>query len=597
MLTALSLAAPLPPAGGAEPDAPVATEAVNPRQPDYKVTMVARSRPLYTDVFANRARNDIMESLQDLGPDNPYGDNFQQILPSVEDGQAPQTNCTPLPNWTFTFGTGIARPVPGTNLSYVTGSSTINRQETTQASVPLLDGDGNPTGSTIAGATTFTLTQTELDLASRSSRYWVMGGTTTEPLNGQGSTYGFAALRCAKDDLNGDNVEWIGYPSGYRHVFCYAFYVNPPTPPGQITIRKQLSLGEDGTQRFDFSGDLSFNPGGRFDLQVNNGVAAQTTFVRGSSVTYTVTEDIPDGWDLASVTCTSGGGSTFDYSLADSARITLAAGDNVTCTFTNGPTVEANGTLQATKTTLGNSGAFAFDVAGTAQTLTTTADGGTAEGPAVGPLAPGSYTISETLPTSTAGTWSLAVVTCDGNDVTNTVTSPQLDTRSVPVTVSGPGHICNFENVFTPATGLRIRLRTLGGTGSAVFVIDNLDDPAQFAQSATTTSENTFAVATGDPTDPLFAQVVIAPLGPADTDAGTWTIEGTPVCDNARGRRLPQHRPRAAPGDRRVDLVAATGDLRLHVPVHSRRQPQPRQGHHRRHHPADGTGDGPSRLR
>ena len=536
----LSMVAPPSPAGGASgattATGPVASQSVNPKDPAYKVTMVARSCPLYTDVFANRARNDIMESLQNLGPDNPYGNNFQQILPSFEDGLSPQTNCTPLPNWTFTFGTGINRPVPGTNLSYVTGSSTVNRQETTQASVPLLDGDGNPTGSTIAGATTFTLTQAEVDLASRNSRYWVMGGTTTQPLNGQGSTYGFAALRCAKDDLNGDNVEWIAYPSGYRHVFCYAFYVQPPTPPGQITVRKQLSAGENGTQRFDFSGDLSFNPNGAFSLQVDNGAPAQTTFVRGSSVTYRVTEDGVDGWDLVSVACSSAGGSTFDYSLARSARITLAANDNVTCTFTNGPVVEPTGTVQVTKTTLGYFGAFDFNVAGTPQTLTTTADGQTVEGGAVGSLLPGPNTISETLPTTTIGSWSLTAVTCDGNDVTNTVTSPQPNVRSVPITISGPGHICNFQNVFTPTTGLRIRLRTIGATGSAAFVIDQQGNvPAQFTQSATTTSENTFAPATGDSTDPLFGQVVIAPVGPADTDAGTWTIEGTPVCDNARG--------------------------------------------------------------
>ena len=42
---------------------------------DVKVTIAARSCDAYTDIFGNRARNDIMESLRDLGPDTPYSSN------------------------------------------------------------------------------------------------------------------------------------------------------------------------------------------------------------------------------------------------------------------------------------------------------------------------------------------------------------------------------------------------------------------------------------------------------------------------------------------------------------------------------------------
>jgi hypothetical protein len=93
----------------------------------YSVTMAARVCPAYSDVFANRARNNIMESLQDLGPDSQYT-NFVAVDPSVEDGMAPQTACKPLPNWTFAFGNGIALNDAGTNLSYVTGTSSVNNR-------------------------------------------------------------------------------------------------------------------------------------------------------------------------------------------------------------------------------------------------------------------------------------------------------------------------------------------------------------------------------------------------------------------------------------------------------------------------------------
>ena len=80
---------------------------------DHFVTIVARQCPQYTDITANRARNDIQESLKDLGPDTPY-DAGEPIDPDIEADSQP--NCTPLPNWRFTLGTGyqsqaVERPV------------------------------------------------------------------------------------------------------------------------------------------------------------------------------------------------------------------------------------------------------------------------------------------------------------------------------------------------------------------------------------------------------------------------------------------------------------------------------------------------------
>ena len=44
------------------------------------VTIAARSCPAYTDITANRARNNIMESLEDLGVDTPYGQGGRPLL-------------------------------------------------------------------------------------------------------------------------------------------------------------------------------------------------------------------------------------------------------------------------------------------------------------------------------------------------------------------------------------------------------------------------------------------------------------------------------------------------------------------------------------
>ena len=75
------------------------------------VTFVARVCPTYRDVMANLARNDIQESLKDLGQDSVYTPG-QPIDPDVEAQRQPR--CEPLPGWQLTLGTGIeTRAVSG----------------------------------------------------------------------------------------------------------------------------------------------------------------------------------------------------------------------------------------------------------------------------------------------------------------------------------------------------------------------------------------------------------------------------------------------------------------------------------------------------
>jgi hypothetical protein len=92
------------------------------QSPAFLVTYAAQSCPTYTDIAANLARNDIQESLRDLGADTTYVGG-EPINPAKE--QAAQPNCTPIPNWRFTLGTGYAsRAVTGSwgSLSKVTGA-------------------------------------------------------------------------------------------------------------------------------------------------------------------------------------------------------------------------------------------------------------------------------------------------------------------------------------------------------------------------------------------------------------------------------------------------------------------------------------------
>ena len=127
------------------------------------------------------ARNNIQESLRDLGADTPYTQR-QAVDPAIE--QSTQPDCTPITGWRFTLGTGIAPGKvvgPWGSLSVV--SSPFSTDVTTQASVPDRDGQGRPlAGTSIAGATTIELTEEQAKLAEASSRLWIQGGTPTDPV-------------------------------------------------------------------------------------------------------------------------------------------------------------------------------------------------------------------------------------------------------------------------------------------------------------------------------------------------------------------------------------------------------------------------------
>ncbi|NED80339.1 hypothetical protein G3I76_09605, partial [Streptomyces sp. SID11233] len=88
----------------------------------------------------------------------------------------------------------------------------IRQNITTSASTPELDAAGNPTGRTLQGAVTVPLNDAEV-AAVNANALWTQGGTPAQPLNGKQEQYGFGALRCAQDALNGDNVERVSFPS------------------------------------------------------------------------------------------------------------------------------------------------------------------------------------------------------------------------------------------------------------------------------------------------------------------------------------------------------------------------------------------------
>jgi uncharacterized repeat protein (TIGR01451 family) len=475
----------------------------------YYVTYVALSCPAYTDIFANKARNDIMESLRDLGPDSQYLNTDALINPDFE-SLHPQDRCSPITGWNFTLGTGIeSRADTGVwgSLSKVTDP--YDTSVTTQSSTPLLDQDAQPVGDeTIHGATTIELSNAERQQASNGGSLWTQGGVPGDPVLASkfpGPEYGFGALRCATDDLNGDNVEYIYFPAGIKHVFCYGLYVKPPPTSGEITIQKRVVGRPEGTSpTFPFTGDLSFDPSG-----FNLGDGDSVDFFRagqepnGQPVTWTVTEGAVSDYTLTSVDCTSvdatgSPGNSTVVVAGSTAHINLVASEHVTCVFTN-TFQEPPGGLLIEKVTRGGVGAFDYTVTPTSGgeahhvTATTTDPGvpATAE-PSLDSLPPGTYEIRETAPASADGHWKPVSVVCTGG-------GRHALHRTTTVTVtSGQASTCTFFNRFIPAGSISISKISQGATGTFQFLVGlrNTVTGMQYRQHATTVVQGEAADAT-----------------------------------------------------------------------------------------------------
>ncbi len=340
-------------------------------------------------------------------------------------------------------------------------------------------------------------------------------------------------------------METVRFPAGNpsaTHVFCYAYYIDVPPAQGSITIRKELTPGSTASQAFTYASNATFNPSGTFDLRVTDGLPAQTTFIRAVSSAfggpYTFQEDLsdlgPQGWRLTSLTCTGSQDFTIDLETA-TVSIDLGADDAVTCTYVDDPPRDPGLTVR--KTTVGGVGTFPItvtriaDAAGTPTstptfdlTATTTEPDTPVTATGLPDTVPaGTYQMTEQLPASPAGTWSVDQASCDGGPPTTE--RGTTITELLPVNGSAD---CTFVNRFTPLGTLTLNLVTRGpapaavGTGS--FSVTTVDDPDfDRAQTATTIAPDLPAPATGDPLDHLaFGTYAVVSTPPDTTGAGSW---------------------------------------------------------------------------
>ncbi|GAA2589980.1 hypothetical protein GCM10010399_20110 [Dactylosporangium fulvum] len=496
----------------------------------YLVTFVARSCDSFAGVMGNRVRDDRVESPSAPGRDNAYRDG-QAVDPAVE--AANSAGCAPLNGWHFSLGAGHEKKG---QLSAVTTPAVDSGA--TAAGVPLLDGNGQRTDTMIDGAVTLRLTDDQARAAAR-RQLWVQGGTPGDPLlSATLPGYGFGALRCAADGRTGGNVQWLGFPSGVRHVFCYAYYVKTAAAPGMLVVRARTAKAPGYPQRFAFDASPSYTA----DKRISVDTTTDATFVRSSGgQPATIVSRTPAGWTLTDLGCgKSGAGrslTTTDLPTA-TATVTLAPGEIVTCTFTYTPPAAPPGlTLRLFGDNPG--GAFGLAVAGEGGirqlTAAPTGDGSAtaATGADLATLLPGAYPVTVTPPPGEAALWSLTGVGCGETEL-----KPEGMTVTVVVTTGTPTD-CTLR-VSRRIGGLELRSVTVGGTGAASFAVAPLKQGAPgWSGVATTTGPGVAAIARGDVPQALpFGEYLVTPIPPVSTVDGSWRLSSF-ACDPGRSQDMP----------------------------------------------------------
>ena len=303
----------------------------------------------------------------------------------------------------------------------------------------------------------------------------------------------FTNLQCT--DPSSDTVVTLGTRSATielaagETVTCTFTNTVTTTEQASIIIKK-ITIGGDDT--FDYT--TATLPGGNFQL-TTAGNMASTTYSGLAPGVYDVSEDdptaSPGGWDFTNLQCTDPSSDTVVTLGTRSAAIELAAGETVTCTFTNTVTTTEQASIIIKKITIGGDDTFDYTTAtlpGGNFQLTTA---GNMASTTYSGLAPGAYDVSEDDPTASPGGWDFTNLQCTDPSSDTVVT---LGTRSAAIELAaGETVTCTFTNddiVVTPGPNIRIEKATngqdadsptgpqilVGGTATFTYVVTNTGD-------------------------------------------------------------------------------------------------------------------------
>ncbi len=414
--------------------------------------------PTHTITFVKRACDayDLVRSNENAGNKQQNAEGIGHVI-DLETGAIPvnsawedeyHESCSPVKDWPFTLGTELKTPGSvgglGDTLSHAGGSMSVYY-----------------TGAD--GSVTIELSEPQLEqLSEKGGKLWisegringdelVFDGASTDR-NGSETDWGFAALRCGTDALNGDNAEAVvsaDFNDDYDYAAtCYAYNIIPE--PASLTIVKETT-GGNGT--FKFASDEL----GNFSIKTTDHTGDKVWDDLGRGI-YTVEETLPLGayWSFVGASCEGQeGDAVLSEAVADdgggiaSVTVELAPGDDVTCTFKNKytppPPVPGKATLTIVKNTVGNDGTFSYLSGGSGLPNfdLVTEDGTDSKSFS---LVAGTYTVAEDLGALTDG-WAFDDLVCEGNgDAT------VIDESVSVVLDAGDNETCTFTNLYeTPA--------------------------------------------------------------------------------------------------------------------------------------------------
>jgi len=191
---------------------------------------------------------------------------------------------------------------------------------------------------------------------------------------------------------------------------------------GTLIVQK---IAQGGDDTFGFGSFSLPPPSDVFNIVTSGGTGSVTIPNLVPGIFDVAEVGIPPGWNLIESTCSDG-------SLISS--IDIAAGETVTCTFTN----QREGDITIIKNTVGANGTFQFNSLGLGNFgITTAANTGSQNFPG---LAPGSYDVAEVIP---AG-WQLTGLVCsDPNG--NTVVDAAAGTAQINLD-PGESVSCTYTN-------------------------------------------------------------------------------------------------------------------------------------------------------
>jgi CSLREA domain-containing protein len=242
------------------------------------------------------------------------------------------------------------------------------------------------------------------------------------------------------------------------------------TAAGKIVVKKLTRPAGDPTS-FTFSGDAAGSIG-------DGGTITVSDLAPG---TYSSTEAVPAGWDLASISCNDGQSTSPSGGdlTSQTATFRLDPGETVTCTFSD----SKRGTIVVKKQTQPSRAAGSFSFTGDA--AGSIGDGGTITVPNLPTIGSSTYTSSEA---STPG-FDLTAIACDDTSSAR-VSSGELATGTATFRLD-PGETvtCTFTNA---QRGMAKVLKTVSGSPITALLPPNQQSfTFQLRSGASTTNAGT----------------------------------------------------------------------------------------------------------